>query len=268
MMPHLRVLVRAPVALAWTLGVPWWLRVRGFLLFRRWRNRRATDLISLWARGLAWIMGVRVVCRNPRPEPMGEVIVANHLGFLDVPVLGWFFPAVFIIKMEMRRVFYFGSALQAQGHVFVDRGSSDSRRTARDGVRQVLEDGDRIIVFPEGGASAEAVRPPFKPFCFHEAARQNKLVQACVIDYLPHRSMLRWDVTRPMLPQLVETFGRRRTEVSLEFFPAERIEDPDAAARRYHDLIERKLLEYDREAGLPGRAQPDSEDAHAPRQVA
>jgi len=263
----IRVLVRAPVALAWTLAVHGCLRARG-ILFRRWRGRRATDAISLWARGLAWIMGVRVVCRNAPTGPMGDVIVANHMGFLDVPVLGSFFPAVFIIKMEMRRVFFFGGALEKQGHVFVDRGSTESRRSARDGVRQVLEAGDRIIVFPEGGASPEAKRPPFKPFCFHEAARQHKLVQACVIDYLPHRRMLRWDTRRPQLPQLVELFGRKRTEVSLEFFPAEAIEDADAAAQRYHDLIEGRLFDYDRGARDGQGAHPGAEDSHADQQPA
>ena len=261
----LRVLIRAPVALAWTLAVHWWARLRGVLVYWRWWRRRPTDLISLWARGLAWIMGVRVRCRS-RPEgPMGDLIVANHMGFLDVPALGSLFPAVFVIKMEMRRVLYFGSALAAQGHVFVDRASSESRRSAREGVRGVLEDGDRLVVFPEGGASPEALRPPFKPFCFHEAARQGKLVQACVIDYLPDRKALRWDTGRGMLPQLVELFGRRRTEISLELLPAERTEDPDSAAKRYHDLIEGRLLEYDRLASRPTEA---AKDDHATQQAA
>ena len=264
----IRVLVRAPVALIWTLGVHGCARVRGVLVFWRWWKRRPTDLISLWARGLAWIMGVRVVRRNQPAGPMGDVIVANHMGFLDVPVLGSCFPSVFVIKSEMRRVFYFGAALAVQGHVFVDRRNSASRLAARDGVRRVLEDGDRIVVFPEGGASSDALRPPFKPFCFHEAARQEKLVQGCVIDYLPDRSILRWDTSRGMLPQLVELFGRRRTEVSLELFPAERIEDPAAAAQRYHDLIEGRLLEYDRNFRPAEPAHPDAEDAHAEQRVA
>ncbi|MGI5861883.1 MAG: lysophospholipid acyltransferase family protein [Myxococcales bacterium] len=261
----LRVLLRAPIALAWTLAVHWWARIRAVVVFWRWRKRRPLDLISLWARGLAWIMGVRVQCPG-RPEgPMGDLIIANHMGFLDVPVMGSFFPAVFAIKMEMRRVPYFGSALAWHGHVFVERESAESRRAAREEVRRVLADGDRIIVFPEGGASPDAQRPPFMPFCFHEAARQGKLVQACVIDYLPDRRMLRWDTSRDMLPQLIELFGRRRTEVSLEIFPAERIDDGASAAQRYHDLIEVRLFDHDR---LAGRAGATSKDDHAAEQAA
>lgn len=241
--------MRAPVALWWTLTLHWFLRFRKIFRIGRWAKHRALDVIGRWGAGLAWIMGVRIVRRNRREGPMGDVIIANHMGFLDVPVLLACFPSVFIIKMEMRKVFYFGKALENQGHVFVERGSEASRRSAREGVRRVLEDGDRIIVFPEGRASPGAERLPFKPFCFHEAARQGKLVEACVLDYLPDRSVLRWDVGSPMLPQLVALFGRRRTTVSVEFFPAERVEDPEKSAVRFHDMIEGRLRAYDAEEG-------------------
>ncbi len=243
----IRVLYRAPMALCWTLTVHWIILWRRLLRPSTWGKRYGTDLIGRWGAGLAWIMGVRIVKRNERQGPMGDVIIANHMGFLDVPVLLACFPAVFIIKDEMRRVFYFGNALVKHGHVFVQRGSEASRRSAREGVRRVLGDGERLIVFPEGRASPGAERLPFKPFSFFEAQRQDKRIEACIIDYLPDRSMLKWDVNRRMVPQLIELFGRRRTEVSVEFVPSELLEDPAQDAQRYHDLIEGRLRDYDEE---------------------
>lgn len=243
-----RVAIRAPLALTWTLQMHSYLRLRAILGIGRWKKQRPTDVIGYWGKGLAWIMGVRIHPRNERSGPMGDVIISNHMGFLDVPILLSLFPSVFIIKMEMRRVFFFGRALEKQGHVFVERSSENSRKSARDGVRQVLENDDRIIVFPEGRASPGAERLPFKPFCFYEAARQGKRIEACVIDYLPDRSSLKWDINRSMLPQLIELFGRKRTDVSVEFLPSEVLnEDSEAAALRYHDLIEGKLKQYDQE---------------------
>jgi len=244
-----RVALRVPAALAWTLALHYYLLARGLVGPRYWRTHRGIDVIGQWGAGLAYIMGVRIHKRNERNWPMGDVIISNHMGFLDVPILLSQFPSVFIIKAEMRKVFFFGKQLEREGHVFVDRGSKDSRLSAREGARRVLEEGDRLIVFPEGRASPGAKRRPFKKFCFFEAKRQGKLVEACVIDYLPDRSMLKWDVNRGMLPQLIELFGRPRTDVSIEFLPSELVDDPDEAAERYHDLIEGKLREYDREAG-------------------
>ncbi len=243
----LRVAIRAPAALAWTNALHW-----GLIMSRRpfkpprWR---ATRVIGKWGQGLAWIMGVRFHERNRRDwDEMGDMIIANHMGFLDIPVLLTYFPAVFVIKMEMRRVFYFGRALADQGHVFVERGDKRSHRDASKGMAQVLEDGDRIIIFPEGRASPGAERRPFKVGSFAQAQRLGKKVEACVIDYLPDRKQLEWDADQPMLPQLIKLFGRKRTDISVEFFPPEEVEgDPAEFAQRWHDIIQGKLEQYDRE---------------------
>ncbi|MCP4197007.1 MAG: 1-acyl-sn-glycerol-3-phosphate acyltransferase, partial [Proteobacteria bacterium] len=160
-------------------------------------------------------------------------------------------PAVFIIKAEMTRAFFFGKALLKQGHVFVERGSAASRRRASEGLMQVLKDGDRIIVFPEGGASPKAKRPPFRPFSFAAVQQLDKRIQCCAIDYLPDRSMLEWDVKKSTFGQLAQLLGRPRIEVSLEFFPAEKVEDPRQMAKDYHALIQGRLEAHDqeREAG-------------------
>ncbi|MBW2262748.1 MAG: 1-acyl-sn-glycerol-3-phosphate acyltransferase [Deltaproteobacteria bacterium] len=155
LMNYLRIAMRAPIAFLWTEILHFTIRFRQVFLRGKWRRQTSRDIIGLWGKGLAWIMGVRIVKRNERDWPMGDVVISNHMGFLDVPVLLSAFPSVFIIKMEMRRVFHFGKALEDQGHVFVERGSEASRRSARDGVRRVLGNGDRIIVFPEGKASPE-----------------------------------------------------------------------------------------------------------------
>jgi 1-acyl-sn-glycerol-3-phosphate acyltransferase len=252
-----RVAVRVPAALGWTLALHYSARFRQIVIGGKWRDRNFQDLIGVWGTGLAWIMGIRIVKRNERTGPMGDMIIANHLGMLDIPSLLCAYPAVFMISKEYSRFFYIGRLLTQHGHVFVERGSAESRRSAREGLRRVLERGERIIVFPEGRSSPGAERLPFKPFSFHEAARQGKLVEACVIDYLPDRSLVKWDNKQPILPQFLKLLGRRRTQVSLEFFPAERIEDPEEAIQRYHDLMEGRLKAYDAER--QSSSSPDAE---------
>jgi len=240
---YLRLVLRAIVAFLWTLAVHYFL-IRIPQLFVR---KRYLEALSIWGSGLARIMGIRVHKRNERSGPMGDLIVANHMGFLDVPVLLRFFPAVFVIKMEMRRVLYFGGCLAHQGHVFVERKDKRSRQQAGEELLGVLNDDDRIIVFPEGRASPGAERLPFKRGSFAAAAETGKRVELCVLDYLPDRRMLEWDIDRPMRPQLVDLFGRHRIDISVEFFPAERVERPEETADRYRDIVERRLAAYDAE---------------------
>lgn len=243
---YFRLAIRIPLALVWTLALHFF----GIRLPQLFRPGRYTKTIGFWGWGLAGIMGVRVHKVNERSGPMGDIIIANHMGFLDVPILLSFFPSVFIIKMEMRRVFFFGKALEHQGHVFVQRDKLQSRHDARDGLLRVLKDNDRIIIFPEGRASPGAKRLPYKPFSFAAAMRNEKRVEACLIDYLPDRKMLEWDTKRGMIPQLVELFGRRRIDVSVEFFPAEKVTDAREMAEKYHDMMQAKLEEHDLARGV------------------
>jgi 1-acyl-sn-glycerol-3-phosphate acyltransferase len=111
----------------------------------------------------------------------------------------------------------------------------------------VLAAGERLMVFPEGRASPGAERRSFKPFCFIEAAAQGKRIEACVIDYLPDRKQLEWNVERGMIPQLIELVGRRRTAVSIEYLGTWVPTDGAADAARYKDIIEGKLRSYDSE---------------------
>jgi 1-acyl-sn-glycerol-3-phosphate acyltransferase len=240
---YVRLVLRAIVAFLWTLAVHYFL-IRIPQLFKR---KRYLGALSIWGSGLARIMGIRVHKRNERSGPMGDVIVANHMGFLDVPVLLRFFPAVFIIKMEMRRVLYFGGCLEHQGHVFVERKDKRSRKQAGEELLGVLGDDDRIIVFPEGRASPGAERLPFRKGSFAAVAELDKTVELCVLDYLPDRRMLEWDVDKPMRPQLVDLFGMRRIDISVEFFPAEKVDDPAEVANRYKNLVEERLEVYDTE---------------------
>jgi 1-acyl-sn-glycerol-3-phosphate acyltransferase len=239
-----RVAYRAPLGLGWTLAVHY-SGVRVPQIF--WGQEDHSATIGFWGKGLTKIMGMRLHPQNAQPDEMGDVIVANHMGFLDVPLLLAYFPAVFIIKMEIRRAPFFGSALAQGGHVFVDRKDRSSRRQAARELGEALAQGRRVIVFPEGRASPEAKRLPFKRGAFAEAQRQGKTVQACVIDYLPDRQALKWNIHRPMIPQLLALLGRKRTDVSIEFFPPEKVEgDPREYADLLQEKIQARLEEHDR----------------------
>jgi len=239
-----RLLLRGITAFFWTLFAYFFMvRIPQLII----KNKRYMKSISIWGKGLAFIMGIKIHKVNERSETMGDMVISNHLGFLDVPIMLSVYPGVFAIKEEMKKVFFFGQALVNQGHVFVKRDDKLSKRGALIELMKVLKDGDRIIVFPEGKASPGAERLPFNAGSFLAVKRLEKTVEACVIDYLPDRSLLAWDVEKKMLPQLVDLFGRRRIDVSMEFFPPEKVEgSPSDFANKWHDIMQEKLEENDR----------------------
>lgn len=241
----LRIVIRTTAILLWTLFLQ-----NIFIDIPRLftKKRRFPYVIHIWGKGLAWLMGIKIHRRNELPLPMGEVIISNHMGFMDVPIMSSIFPAVYMIKAEAKKPFYFGPALGREGHFFVDREDKTSLRKAAANLLKFSNDFCRIIIFPEGKASPDAQRLPFKVGAFAMAKKLDKTVQACVIDYLPERSLHKWDVKKKAIPQLIELLGKKRIDVSVEFFPAEKINmDPKEYAVIWHDKIENRLIEYDSE---------------------
>lgn len=218
-----------------------WIRARQILNLGAWRRRRPTDLVGLWGRALCRIMGIRVFRRNERSGELGSIVVSNHLGFLDIPVLLSIYPAVFIIKDEIGHLRFSGKALKNQGHIFVKRDDQDSRNQAGRALGEAIENGDRVIVFPEGRANSAAKRLPYQPFSFFEAKRQNKAVEVVALDYLPDRNQMVWNPDKSMFVQFLGLLGRPRHEVSIEFLTSEVPKNPREDAKRWREAVEQRL---------------------------
>ena len=208
-------------------------------------KRRPCFLVGLWGKGLVRIMGIKVHRVNERHGPPGDLVVANHLGFLDIPVLLSIYPAVFMIKAEMSRMRFAGRALRHERHIFVERDSEASRNAARIELSHALENGDRVIIFPEGRGSPGAERLPFKPYSFVAAKRLNKTVEVVALDYLPDRREMAWDIRKPMFPQFVSLLGRPKTHVSVTFLSVKVPDDPVREAVYFKELIEAWMVAND-----------------------
>jgi 1-acyl-sn-glycerol-3-phosphate acyltransferase len=237
--------VRMIAIAVWTLIVHGAMRFAQIFHIAGLHKKRPCGFIGFWGKGLAWIMGIKIHRVNERTGPLGDIVVSNHLGFLDVPLLLSFFPAIFIIKAEVGRLRFSGRALRNEKHIFVERGDVASMNQARQALSNALKDSARVIVFPEGRAAPGAERLPFKPYSFVAAKRLNKRLEVVAIDYLPDRSRFAWDIKKPMFPQFAALLGRPRTHVSIEFLWAGVPEDPVRDAERFKELIEQKLREND-----------------------
>ena len=105
-----------------------------------------------WARSIMRAAGVRVVVHGEENVPAGgAVCICNHVSWFDVFAMAATLPrATFVAKMELRGIPVFGSAAEAAGIVFIDR---DNRKSAFESYRlaaAAVQQGKRIIVFPEG----------------------------------------------------------------------------------------------------------------------
>ena len=123
---------------------------------------------------------------NLHPEgefPSRGLLVANHLGYLDILALSALHPCVFVSKQEVRSWPLFGLMARMSGTVFVDRARSSAAHTANAEMSDALEQGAVVVLFPEGTSSDGSKVLPFRPALFDAATRAGAGVVSAHISY-------------------------------------------------------------------------------------
>ena len=127
-------------------------------------GRAQHSVARAWARMLLTISGARV-----RVEGIGQidpdapyVIAANHLSYMDTPVVLAHIPLQFrfLAKEGLFGIPFLGHHLRRAGHIPVPQDDVRAAvKTLNDAGRIVRERAISILVFPEGGRSPDEMRP-------------------------------------------------------------------------------------------------------------
>ena len=91
---------------------------------------------------------------NPRQS---YVFVANHASMFDVFLIYGWLPVVFkwLMKKELRRIPFVGTACKAAGHIYVDRSNAKASAESLNDIKRQLHNGVSTVIFPEGTRSAD-----------------------------------------------------------------------------------------------------------------
>ncbi len=119
-------------------------------------GRASHGVARRWARMLLAIPGVRVRVEGlERISPeMGYVFAANHLSYMDTPLVIAHIPVQFrfLAKKSLFPIPFIGTHLKRAGHIPVERGDARaSLKTMAEAARTIRERGVSILIFPEGG---------------------------------------------------------------------------------------------------------------------
>ena len=120
-----------------------------------WKNGKAPRAVQVfWSRSVIrlLLLPIKVTGRENVNPKQSYVFVANHQSFLDVfAVYGWL-PNNFkwLMKKEIRRVPFVGTACAVAGHIFVDRSNPRAALQSMEKVKKELVDGISTVIFPEG----------------------------------------------------------------------------------------------------------------------
>ncbi|MGW2181466.1 lysophospholipid acyltransferase family protein [Streptomyces sp. NPDC001732] len=127
-------------------------------------------LIRHWAYAVVRAFGVRVRVTVPphptaptsgpprptdtasgtAPAPPGTLVVANHISWLDIPLVAAVFPGRVLAKREIRDWPLLGPLAALGGTLFVERDRLRALPTTVRDIAAALRRGARVVVFPEG----------------------------------------------------------------------------------------------------------------------
>lgn len=129
------------------------------------------DAPRRWSGLLLRLAGANVVFENVEViDPnQPQILVANHVSWFDVLALAASLPGryVFVAKKELGKVPVFGGALQACGHILIDRQDRNRAVESLAEAQAKLEaESPTIIMFPEGTRSRTGALMPFKKGAF------------------------------------------------------------------------------------------------------
>ncbi|MCL8010027.1 1-acyl-sn-glycerol-3-phosphate acyltransferase [Streptomyces sp. AS02] len=140
-------------------------------------------LIRRWSRWVVRASGVRVRIEGAAPHDGGLLLVANHVSWLDIPLLAAVRPARMLAKSEIRDWPVAGRLTARSGALFIDR---DRIRALPDTVSRIagaLRAGEAVAVFPEGSTWCGRAQGRFRRAAFQAALDADVPVQPVRLHY-------------------------------------------------------------------------------------
>ena len=191
------------------------------------RTFRFISLSRTWMKIFFVMTGVRrkFVGREHFKKGENYVVVCNHNTFMDVPLSSPGIPGgnKTIAKSELTKIPLFG-ILYRRGSVLVDRKSDESRKASFAEMKQVLQMGLHMCIYPEG--TRNKTSEPLQPFhsgAFRLAVETGKAVVPSLIFFtkivFPRRFFYFWPHPVEMhFLEPVPSAGKTAEELKEEVF--------------------------------------------------
>jgi 1-acyl-sn-glycerol-3-phosphate acyltransferase len=215
------VLVTAGICISWSLGALclFWSRERR----RTWRR----VLMRRWCKLGCAALGVRVTVRGSLPKD-AQYLVANHLGYLDILVLGGQANAAFVSRADVEHWPVIGWLAKQFDTVFLERSKKRDLPTVNADLKERLLRGEIIVMFPEGTSSSGEGLLPFRSPLLGPPAENGSAVAAACIRYTTGKGdpdpmhCVAWWGDMEFAPHASAMLSVTRIDATIDFAPAAR----------------------------------------------
>ncbi|GCB42924.1 1-acyl-sn-glycerol-3-phosphate acyltransferase [Streptomyces sp. NL15-2K] len=139
--------------------------------------------VQRWCRWIVRAAGVQVRITGATAPAGGLLLVANHISWLDIPLLAAVRPARMLAKAEIRRWPVAGPVAARGGVLFIDRDRLRALPGTVARIADALRSGQAVAVFPEGSTWCGRAQGHFRRAVFQAALDASVPVQPVHIRY-------------------------------------------------------------------------------------
>ena len=150
--------------------------LRALHLQTRWLAR----VTRAWHARLCRLLGLDIQVDGTAAD--GVLLVANHISWLDIPVLGACAPFVFLSKSEVRHWPLIGWMAGIVGTLYIERGAHQTADLAA-AIGDQIRAGRSVVIFPEGTTGEGHDLRRFHSRLFAAAQQPGIRVQPVAIRY-------------------------------------------------------------------------------------
>ena len=184
-------------------------------------SRKADAHAVRLANRLARLFGISVRVTG-QPQDGAVLMAANHISWLDIPVLHSACAMGFVAKAEIDDWPVFRNIARTGGTIFHERGNHDSAAGVTSLMARRLDEGRAVTIFPEGGIQAGAPIRVFHARMFKAAVDVGCPVQPVMVRYMRDGQIdadVAFRVGENMLMNICRQLARPASVAEVDFLP-------------------------------------------------
>lgn len=213
------------------------------LVFGKDRDRIHRIMLQFF-RDVYRLMGIRVSIEGELPEEP-SILMGNHRSYVDAVMIPAKNPVAFVGRVESKSWPIIGWGASLLGTIWVDRSSKESRKQTRESVKERLQDGYGIVIFPEGTTHIGPELLEYRPSMFYISAEGGFPVTPIAIEYKDPN--IAWVGQAKFIPHAWKHFGARHIDVKVSYGPTSCLPDGGEMLEKTRAWTENEVLRLRKE---------------------
>jgi 1-acyl-sn-glycerol-3-phosphate acyltransferase len=185
-----------------------WMRLFGFS-----RRLQQWDMRT-WGKSIMFFLGIKANVEG-NPKFSNFILMPNHRSYLDIFIVAGFTPAAMVSKAEIKKWPFGVTGPKITNSILVDRSDIKSMINTMNKIKDSVDQGIPVTLFPEGTTFKGPLTKPFKNGSFKIAADTGIPIIPLAIHYNDVNDA--WIDDDTFLNHFFRQMGKPFTKVSLKY---------------------------------------------------